>query len=171
MCRCIRILPNKNTCNIFLWNNTKIINYLKNNMENIEKNIFYYDYNKKYSIDQIITNQSKSINITYKTHNINIIVDNQNILWFNGNDITTIMGYKNPKLTINNNIDNESKIMLNKIYSGKNNKHPQSIYIDAKGIFSLINNSKIKNIDDFKSWMYEKIMSNKKYYCVKKIKC
>ena len=57
----------------------------------------------------------------------NATYDENDIVWFNANEIALTLGYKFP---IINNVDKEDKIKLEDInINNKINKHPHSIYI------------------------------------------
>jgi superfamily II DNA or RNA helicase len=147
MCRCNRILINKNKCNIYFWgilyDIPKILSYKKN----IEFNYISNNISEKNN-----TSSYKLIDLQFESNNINIIKKN-NELWFNANNIAKIMGYKNPKLSINNNIDDNMKKKLNDLVNCKMHLHPHSIYINKIGLLELVYGSKFKNLNNFKNWI------------------
>jgi len=50
--------------------------------------------------------------IRFENNNINVIIDESNVVWFNANEISISLGYKYPKDAIINNVDKEDKIKL-----------------------------------------------------------
>ena len=63
--------------------------------------------------------------IIFEDNNINVIIDENDIVWFNGNEISSSLGYKYPKDAIINNVEKDDKIKLEDInINQKPNKHP-----------------------------------------------
>ena len=50
--------------------------------------------------------------ITFENHKIIVIIDNDNIIWFNAKQICMSLKYAEPKKAITNNVDIEDKIQL-----------------------------------------------------------
>ena len=73
--------------------------------------------------------------IKFENKDINVIIDDLDIVWFNANEITIALGYIYPKDAIINNVEKEDKIKLENInINYKVKKHPHSIYINKKYI-------------------------------------
>ena len=91
-------------------------------------------------------NLEKNI-IKFENNDINVIIDENDIVWFNANEIANSLGYKYPKDAIINNVDKEDKLKLEHInINYKINKHPHSIYINESGLYSLLIKSRKKII-------------------------
>ena len=110
--------------------------------------------------------------IQFEKKTINIIIDNDEIIWFNGNEISTSLGYKHPKIAIRNNVDNENKIQLeNMNINYKVYKHPHSIYINESGLYSLMMTSQMEKAKKFKNWIIKIVLPSIRkfgYYKLKK---
>jgi hypothetical protein len=128
-----------------------IIKNNNNNLINNNNNILLKD-----KLIEFIKNNNLPINfnlllekntIKFENNNINIIIDKNNIIWFNANEIALTLGYKYPKDAIINNVDKKNKLKLEHInINYKINKHPHSIYINESGLYSLLIKSRKKII-------------------------
>ena len=97
--------------------------------------------------------------IKFEDHDIAVIIDNEDKVWFCGADITNALGYKYPKDAIQNNVDNDDKIKLELINTAiKIEKHPHSIFINESGLYSLIIGSKLKKAKQFKTWITSEVL-------------
>lgn len=66
-----------------------------------------------------------------------MITYNNNIIWFNANELTLALEYKNPKDAIMNNVNNNNKCKLQNMETNndvKIKKHPYSININGNGL-------------------------------------
>lgn len=110
--------------------------------------------------------------IKFEDNNINVIMDENNIPWFNGNEIAVILGYLYPKDAIINNVEKEDKIKLGDInINYKIKKHPHSIYINESGLYSLLLQSRLKKAKKFKQWITKIVLPSIRkfgYYKLKK---
>ena len=92
--------------------------------------------------------------ITFENNKIIIIIDNNNIIWFNAKQICTALKYKQPKLAIINNVEKSDKIQLkNMEINFKIQQQPDSIYIKESGLYSLLLSSKSKIAKKFMRWI------------------
>jgi prophage antirepressor-like protein len=109
--------------------------------------------------------------IKFENNDINIIIDENNIVWFNANEIALSLGYKYPKDAIINNVDKEDKLKLEHInINYKINKHPHSIYINESGLYSLIIESRLKKAKKFKLWITKIVLPSIRKYGYYKLK-
>ena len=109
--------------------------------------------------------------IIYNSKIISVISDNNEKIWFNAHEVCEALGYKNPKLTIINNIDKKDKIQLEKINTNiKINKHPHSIYITESGLYSLIFTSRLKSSVEFREWITHEILPSIRKHGIYKLK-
>lgn len=110
--------------------------------------------------------------IKFENNDINIIIDENDIVWFNANEIALTLGYKFPKDAIINNVDKEDKIKLEDInINNKINKHPHSIYINESGLYSLLIQSRLKKAKKIKLWITKIVLPSIRkfgYYKLKK---
>lgn len=98
--------------------------------------------------------------ITYGSHKIRIIIDKNDKFWFNAQDITTSLDYKNKPKAVRQHVDLDDKIRL------KNIKHdsditgiqPDSIYITEAGLYSLILSSMLPDAKKFKHWVTHDVL-------------
>jgi len=92
--------------------------------------------------------------ITFENNKIIIIIDNNNIIWFNAKQICTALKYKQPKLAIINSVEKSDKIQLkNMEINFKIQQQPDSIYIKESGLYSLLLSSKSKIAKKFMRWI------------------
>jgi prophage antirepressor-like protein len=90
----------------------------------------------------------------FEQYNINIIIDTNDNLWFNANDLTNALGYNKPKHTIQNHIDIKDKIQLQHInHNNHIKKHPQTIYLNETGLYTLLIKSTKPIAKKFTSWI------------------
>jgi len=114
--------------------------------------------------------------LTYKNNEIKIIIDNNNIIWFKFNNISNILNYKSSKDTLRDNVDKENKIHLKnlKLLFKIKNEHPNTIYINEIGLYTLLIKSKQKKAKEFQKWIINDILpslrKHGKYEVNKKIK-
>jgi len=88
--------------------------------------------------------------------------------WFIGKQIATILGYKNTRDAIINNIDEEDKIYLEKFMTKEKwdqNKNtlqfqPKKILINESGLYSLILSSTLPKARKFKRWITSEVLPN-----------
>jgi prophage antirepressor-like protein len=67
--------------------------------------------------------------INFEKHKIIVIIDNDNIIWFNAKQICISLEYKETKKTISNNVEKTDKIQLkNMNISFEIQQQPDSIY-------------------------------------------
>jgi len=108
--------------------------------------------------------------IKFENNDINVIIDENDIVWFNANEIAISLGYKYPKDAIINNVEKEDKIKLENI-NYKIEKHPHSIYINESGLYSLLIQSRLEKAKKFKLWITKIVLPSIRkfgYYKLKK---
>lgn len=95
--------------------------------------------------------------------NIFIIIDNNDKIWFAGNDIATILEYKAPQKIIEKYVPTKYKKQYqdidvnNKKYSKKYQN--KSIFIDQIGLFRLSIKSKQPRAIEFQEWITDIVLS------------
>lgn len=89
--------------------------------------------------------------VRFEGHDINILIDHNNVPWFNANEMGVALGYSYPKDAISNNIDDDDKIKLEDINTDiEIDKHPHSIYTNESGLYSLMIISRLPKAKKFK---------------------
>jgi prophage antirepressor-like protein len=109
--------------------------------------------------------------IKFENNDINVIIDDNDIPWFNANEIGLALGYKYPKDAIINNVDKEDKLKLEDInINYKIDKHPHSIYINESGLYSLLLQSRLPKSKKFKQWITKIVLPSIRKYGYYKLK-
>lgn len=76
--------------------------------------------------------------------------------FFVGNDIATVLGYKNTRDALSKHIDEEDKISDVAIYDGSQNRN--MTIINESGLYSLILSSKLESAKKFKRWVTDEVL-------------
>ena len=91
--------------------------------------------------------------------------DNNNIIWFEGKEFVTTLGYKNYRDAIDVHINNKYKKYFKDIVRGRDSRplnqyEKEKIYISEYGIFQLLASSKLNNpiIKLFQDMLFEEIL-------------
>ena len=97
--------------------------------------------------------------IIFEKHKIIVIIDNNNIVWFNAKQICISLRYKDTKKTISNNVDKSDKIQLkNMNISFEIQQQPDSIYINESGLYTLLITSKNLKSKKFIKWLTNDVL-------------
>lgn len=97
--------------------------------------------------------------INFEKHKIIIIIDNNNIVWFNAKQICGSLEYKQAKQTVINNIEKSDKIQLkNMNISFEIQQQPDSIYINESGLYTLLITSKNIKAKKFIKWITNDVL-------------
>jgi len=100
--------------------------------------------------------------LIYDNIQIIVIIDDNNIPWFSGVNIASILGYKNTRQSIITHVtkhDRTSYGNLKKFVKNiPKNAQPHSIYINESGLYSLILSSQKPIAKQFKQWVTEKVL-------------
>jgi prophage antirepressor-like protein len=113
--------------------------------------------------------------LKYNDNIINFVIDTDNIIWFKFLSICKILKYKSSKDTLRDHIFKENKIKLKDLQLIiKNKDHPDTIYINENGLYTLLIKSRMKNALDFQLWIVNDVLPKLrkfgKYEVNKKIK-
>lgn len=76
--------------------------------------------------------------------------------YFIGNDVATILGYRNTRDAILKHVDEEDKISDVAFYDGSQNRN--MTVINESGLYSLIMSSKLPNAKKFKRWVTHEVI-------------
>jgi len=108
--------------------------------------------------------------IKFKNHNIKLIVDNNEIYWFNAKDIAKALNYKDTKDAIRQHVDIDDKSYFYKIDIDGVKQHPQTVFITESGMYSLIFGSKMKDAKEFKKWVTKYVLPSIRIHGYYKLK-
>jgi prophage antirepressor-like protein len=97
--------------------------------------------------------------INFEKNKIIVIIDNNNIIWFNAKQVCISLEYKNAKQSIINNVEKSDKIQLkNMNISFEMQQQPDSIYINESGLYSLLITSRNKKSKKFIKWITSDVL-------------
>ena len=97
--------------------------------------------------------------INFEKHKIIVIIDNNNIIWFNAKQICISLEYKQAKQAIINNVEQIDKIQLkNMNINFEIKQQPDSIYINESGLYSLLISSKTIKSKKFIKWLTNDVL-------------
>jgi prophage antirepressor-like protein len=97
--------------------------------------------------------------INFEKHKIIVIIDNNNIIWFNAKQVCMSLEYKQAKQAIINNVEKNDKIQLkNMNISFEIKQQPDSIYINESGLYSLLISSKTIKSKKFIRWITNDVL-------------
>jgi prophage antirepressor-like protein len=109
--------------------------------------------------------------ILFEKSVISIIVDLNNVLWFNARDLTLALKYTEAKRMIQLHIAQKDKIQLKNINHDCDIKnHPQSIYINESGLYTLLIKSNKPTAKKFTAWITGDVLPSIRKYGYYKIK-
>jgi hypothetical protein len=135
---------NNDTINIELNNNKLYDNHINNKPINSDyynkiiksdDNKFQFDLNKNF-----LTFNDKPIKYFYYNDQV----------YFKGKDIATILEYENTKQAIRINVNFDDRIKINQLLESE---HPNTVFINESGFYSLILASKKPEAIQFKKWV------------------
>ena len=97
--------------------------------------------------------------VNFEKHKIIVIIDNNNLIWFNAKQICISLEYKQAKQAIINNVERFDKIQLkNMNISFEMKQQPDSIYINESGLYSLLISSKTVKSKKFIKWLTNDVL-------------
>jgi len=97
--------------------------------------------------------------INFEKHKIIVIIDNNNIIWFNAKQVCMSLEYKQTKQAIINNVEKNDKIQLkNMNIRFEIKQQPDSIYINESGLYSLLISSKTIKSKKFIRWITNDVL-------------
>lgn len=110
--------------------------------------------------------------IVHKKIKIHTIIDYNDEVWFNAKQIANLLKYKDTKNAIKSNVEINDTIYLKYINydSDDNTIHPNSIYLNEAGLYSLLFSSKMPEAKKFKYWITHQILPSIRKYGYYKLK-
>lgn len=102
--------------------------------------------------------------IKYKNNTINIIVDENEMIFFNAKETASALGYKSHIDAIKQHTNKKDRMQLQFINSDNKSGHPHSLYLTEAGLYKLILRSKLPSAEKFSEWVtYDVLPSIRKY--------
>jgi len=109
--------------------------------------------------------------IKFENSTIQVIIDNNDKLWFKANDLANSLGYLDVKDAIKKHVDKNNKIQLKYIKHNSNIKgHPQTSYINESGMYKLIISSKLPKAKRFNNWVTNDVLPSIRKFGFYKLK-
>lgn len=109
--------------------------------------------------------------IIYNNKEISIIFDNNEILWFNANDVSVILEYKYNKDGVHSIVDKEHKTQLFEIKTDAIvNKHRNSLYLNEEGLKIALKRSRKEIAKQLSYWCFNCVIPLIKKFEYNKIK-
>ena len=117
----------------------------------------------KYIIDTIIDLFNNTL--IYNSNKIDFLIDIENNIWFKFISISKLLNYKSSKDALRDLVNKENKKLLKKIkVLTKIKDHPNTVFINEKGIYSFLIKSRMKNAKDFQLWLINEVLPNLRKY-------
>ncbi len=98
--------------------------------------------------------------IKYGRTIIHVIFDENNEIWFNALNTTTALSYKDRKDALRKHVNRNNIVMLKRLtkeYS-KYKQHPNSLYINEAGLYSLMMRSRMPKAIRFAEWVTSEVL-------------
>jgi prophage antirepressor-like protein len=109
--------------------------------------------------------------ILFDAHTICIVIDTNNKLWFNARDLINSLGYSDVKDVIRQYVNNADKTQLKHItHTQFINSHPNSIFINESGVYSIVLRSNKPNAKKFTAWITNDVLPSIRKYGYYKMK-
>jgi len=104
--------------------------------------------------------------VKYGNIRIHVIVDNDEQIWFSGQDTTEALGYakSSRKDAIKNHVDDDEKIQLRHIDSDVKKTYPNAMYLSESGLYSLLLSSEAKFAKPFAKWVTSEVLPSIRKY-------
>jgi prophage antirepressor-like protein len=103
--------------------------------------------------------------LIYNSNKIDYVIDIDNNIWFKFKNISEILKYRSSKDALRDLINKQDKKLLKNIkLLVKNKDHPNTVYINEKGIYSFLIKSRMKNAKDFQLWLINEVLPNLRKY-------
>lgn len=93
----------------------------------------------------------------YDENAVGAMVDDNNVVWFVGNDVSKTLGYSNYRNAVAKHVEEEDKLRTQIEYAGQ--KRTITL-INESGMYSLILSSKLPSARKFKHWVTSEVLPN-----------
>jgi prophage antirepressor-like protein len=84
---------------------------------------------------------------------VNVVMDFESNIWFEGRPLARYLEYVDPKQAIRNNVDDDCKKTVRELCGDNYTGHPGAIYINEPGFYSLVMKSKLQTAKEFQRWV------------------
>jgi prophage antirepressor-like protein len=95
---------------------------------------------------------------------VTMIQDNENVVWFKGIDVASILGYSNREKAIRMHVDEDEKKKMNELMPAHDTLHlksqPHTVFINESGLYCLVLRSKLDGAKKFKRWVTKEVLPN-----------
>jgi prophage antirepressor-like protein len=113
--------------------------------------------------------------LVYDKNNINYVIDIENNIWFKFLSVAKLLKYKSSKDALRDLVNKDNKTLLKNIkILIKVKEHPNTVYLNEKGIYHFLMKSRMNSAKDFQEWLINDVLPNLrkhgKYEINKKIK-
>ena len=98
-----------------------------------------------------------------------VVVDQ--VPWFKGKEVAACLAYINPQKALRDHVDEEDRKAYAELIKGVNesgtpsNQHPEEVYINESGIYSLVLRSKQQEAKAFKRWVTSEVLPSIRQGC------
>lgn len=96
--------------------------------------------------------------ITYEDNDIEIIIDNKERIWFKVKDVLLMLGYKDYRYVVKNQLERKYVKVKKDIDGEKDNYQSRSLFVSEPGFYKLITRSKLPAAVKFTDWVYEELL-------------
>ena len=112
------------------------------------------------SIIDIFNNQ-----LIYNKNKINYVIDIENNIWFKFLSIAKLLKYKSSKDALRDLVNRDNKLLLKNIkLLIKVKEHPNTVYINEKGIYNFLMKSRMTSAKEFQYWLINDVLPNLRKY-------
>ena len=116
----------------------------------------------------------------YEENEISVIEIDGGI-WFKARDVSLALGYVNVCKSISDHVDPEDRIVLGQLKKGvtkrnslfHKNEQESTIFLNKAGLYSLVLQSKLPSVREFKRWIVKDVLPNIRKngnYCLRNAK-
>lgn len=110
----------------------------------------------------------------FNNSRIFFILDKHNNPWFKAKDVAGVLGYKDPKVAIKDNVSTENKVnfidLQGEVGDFPFTIQPNTIFINEPGLYKLIFRSKMQVAERFTDWVTKEVLPSIRKYGEYKIK-
>lgn len=104
--------------------------------------------------------------LTYKDHEIRLVMDTNHVLWVRASDVTAALGYKRYREPIEDHIPKKYRSAFHKItpIGTTIEDHPRSVYMKEAGLYLLLMRSNMPAAVPFAEWVAEDVLPAVRVY-------
>jgi len=111
---------------------------------------------------ELLIEDNQIVNTTFNCK-VFYLMDQDNNIWLKGKDIASALGYVGTAQAIIDHVDSDDKAKIGDIEKGGktpplDGNHPQTIFINESGLYSLILSSKKPEAKAFKKWITSEVI-------------